>query len=165
MNPGAVLFPTMYEMLIGILKSWKYRGYIDNRLNGWRRRRRWRSRRKAWVERPHRKNSFVHCPNSNWTHPPALKRALCGTYFGAQSNHCHVLLKESFLTLIESLPPTFTAQPLGWISRVREEKNHRYGPVPDIWVDHKCQKIELYFERQKILKVRWTHWWTKTEML
>ena len=46
MNPGAVLFPTMYEMLIGMLKSWKYRCFIDNRLNGWRRRRR---RRKARV--------------------------------------------------------------------------------------------------------------------
>ena len=39
MNPGAVLFPTMYEMLIGILKLSKYRCFIDIRLNGWRRRR------------------------------------------------------------------------------------------------------------------------------
>ena len=37
MNPGAVLFPTMYEMLIGMLKSSKYRGFIADRLNGWRR--------------------------------------------------------------------------------------------------------------------------------
>ena len=49
MNPGAVLFPTMYEMLIGILKSSKYRCFIDIRLNGWRRRRRRRRRRKARV--------------------------------------------------------------------------------------------------------------------
>ena len=40
MNPGAVLFPTMYEMLIGMLKSSKYRGFIADRLNGWRRLRR-----------------------------------------------------------------------------------------------------------------------------
>ena len=39
MNPGAVLFPTMYEMLIGMLKLSKYRCFIDIRLNGWRRRR------------------------------------------------------------------------------------------------------------------------------
>ena len=37
MNPGAILFPTMYEMLIGMLKSSKYRCFIDIRLNGWRR--------------------------------------------------------------------------------------------------------------------------------
>ena len=40
MNPGAILFPTMYEMLIGMLKSSKYRCSIDNRLNGWRKLRR-----------------------------------------------------------------------------------------------------------------------------
>jgi len=40
MNPGAVLFPTMYEMLIGMLKLSKYRCFIDNRLNGWRKLRR-----------------------------------------------------------------------------------------------------------------------------
>ena len=32
MNPGAVLFPTMYELLIGMLKLPKYRCFIDNRL-------------------------------------------------------------------------------------------------------------------------------------
>ena len=37
MNPDAVLFLTMYEMLIGMLKSSKYRGFIADRLNGWRR--------------------------------------------------------------------------------------------------------------------------------
>ena len=31
-------------------------------------------------------SSFEHCPNSHWTAPPpALKRALCGTYFRAKS--------------------------------------------------------------------------------
>ena len=32
--------------------------------------------------------SFGHCPNSHWTHPPALKRALWGTYFWAKSCKC-----------------------------------------------------------------------------
>ena len=34
--------------------------------------------------------SFGHCPNSHWTPPPALKRALCGTYFG--QNHANARL-------------------------------------------------------------------------
>ena len=49
MNPGAVLFPTMYELLIGMLKSSKYTCFIDSRLNGWRRRRRRRRKSKSKV--------------------------------------------------------------------------------------------------------------------
>ena len=45
MKPGAVLFPTMYDMLKPTLESWKYWCFIDDRLSDWRRRR----RRKAIV--------------------------------------------------------------------------------------------------------------------
>ena len=49
MKPGAVLFPTMYDMLNPTLESWKYWCFIDDRLSDWRRRRRRRRRRKAIV--------------------------------------------------------------------------------------------------------------------
>ena len=41
-------------------------------------------------EAPPKENlcSFGHCPNSHWTPPPSLKRALCGTYFRAKSCKC-----------------------------------------------------------------------------
>ena len=41
-------------------------------------------------EAPQKKNlcSFGHCPNSHWTPRPALKQALCGTYFRAKSCKC-----------------------------------------------------------------------------
>ena len=51
MKPGAVLFPTMYDMLNPTLESWKYWCFIDDRLSDWRRRRRRRRRRRKAIVR------------------------------------------------------------------------------------------------------------------